>query len=583
MKNNTMSYLQGYIEVDFFSNKFLTSLAKFSEELRTIPTSVYVSSVFINILSLALPLSILQIYDRVIPNQSYDTLVFICASLLVIIIVEAVLKIARAYLLSHKASRDAFISEVALIKDFLQTPSSDVEKTPSTVWLGRLESYVQHNQYYSGQLRLLLIDFPFALIFLGLIGLIGGFLILVPIILILGFMMFSFNKGHKIKELIHEQIKENSKKYDFITEVLSGIHTVKTIAMEPQMERRFERLQKSSAHISYELISSSGILLAISNIANLLAITSIIALGAFLVIEDQLTIGALACCTLLSGRIMKPVVQGISSWTEIQNMFALKERIQPLHDLQKKSQLNSVNNQEIIKCHGSVTIKNLNYNISDNEGWILKNINLSIAPGELICFRGPNESGKTTLLRCIIGDLQDCTGEIYIDGYYNIKWGYEKIKNKISYVYSNIAGHYGTILENITMFQPDYELDEIHRITQMIGLDEQINRLPEGYNTIIGGYNEHILPTGFIQQLAIARALLNKPSIFILDEVTNGLTQKEKKAVYQALQKIKGSITIIIATNDAEIMNICDDIVFFDKGQLVSKSTKPHAIEEQAI
>lgn len=539
-------------------------------ELSNLPKIVVITSVFINLLSLGLPLTILQVYDRVIPNQSYDTLFFLMLGLGAMVLIECCLKIMRAYFLAHEASRFGFLSEVNMIRDLLRAPSFEIERTPATIWLGRLESYVQHNKYQAGQLRLIALDLPFAILFLGLIWVIAGPLVLVPLVLIAAFAIFVLSWGRSVKALIHKQIQENSKKYDFITEVLGGIHTVKSIATEPQMQRRFERLQKTCTALSYDVLSQSGVLATASAMANLLTITGILTVGAYLIIQDVMTVGALACCTLLATRIMRPIIQGMAAWTDIQNVLALKERIKPLQTLQKSLSTPHESEPNDVAHPNVIDVQNLTYKTEKDDVLILNNLTFSIAWGEIICFYGPNDAGKTTLFKCLSGDIKDYGGSVYFNGRYELSNAPESVTDTISYVTSTMPGYQGTLLDNLTMFRTDISSDAVHRVSKLIGLEAQINLLPDGYYTKIGGYNDTHLPSGLIQKVAIARALLSNPEVLILDEVTARLDGNEKQILYKALEALKGNLTLIIATNDQEMIKISDRSFLIENGTVAS-------------
>ena len=209
----------------------------------TVPTSIYIGSFVINLLALALPLSIMQVYDRVIPNRSFSTLAWLFLGLAIALVIDFTLKTLRSVLLSWQATCFARTVENEGVARFLRAPNGVFEREPGAVHMNRYAAAAALADYHSGQARLVLIDLPFVGIALLVMAIVGGAMVLVPASLFFGFAALAIGRARKFRRILDARTAQDNRKYDFIAEVLTGIHTVKAMAMEPQMQRRFERLR----------------------------------------------------------------------------------------------------------------------------------------------------------------------------------------------------------------------------------------------------------------------------------------------------------------------------------------------------
>ena len=266
----------------------------------SVPISVKFASFSVNLLALALPLSIMQVYDRVIPNHSLATLAYLFLGLTFAIAIDYALKISRSALLSWHATQFVEKVENEGVSRFLRAPNGSFERCPAAVNISRYAAAAALADYHSGQARLVAIDLPFVGIALIVLTIVGGTMVLVPAVLFLMFAALAIGRARKFRKILDLRTAQDNRKYDFIAEVLAGIHTVKGMAMEPQMQRRFERLQQAVAETTMASIltgqANQTSAMLYGNISQLI----VVAIGGSQVINDHLTMGALACCTMLS-------------------------------------------------------------------------------------------------------------------------------------------------------------------------------------------------------------------------------------------------------------------------------------------
>ncbi len=548
----------------------------FKEGLR-LPTPIIVASIVSSFLGLALPLAVLQIYDRILPNQSTETLTLLTLGLFAAFTLDAVLKVLRSYLLGWNAVRSGFDAQLTAVTRLLRAPHARVEKEPPGIWVDGLEAVRELSAFEGGQSRLLTLDIPLAGIFLIVLGLVGGPLIIVPILLIAGFGALSAYHGKRLQKVLANRSDQDNRKHDFLVESLTGIHTLKGLAMEPMILRRFERLQKGSAIASYDTIllgnklQSMGIMFA-----NLMMI-SVVSVGALLVMAGSLSIGGLACCSLLSGRLTQPVLRGIGMWTEFQNIQLAQERAGKFNELELSGGTTSTLAGEIT---GSIELNDVGFEYPGAKNRsCLAGISLQVSPGEFVGIKGEDGSGRSTLVKLITGELKPTTGSVVIGGLESCPDREQLQVKDVAYVSASTATFKGTILENITMFRTGAAVEAAQHAAKLIGLEDDIHRLPDGYDTLLAQGVAQTLSSGLLQRVAIARALARNPRILIFDEANSLLDFQSDASLRAGLESLKGAMTAIIISNRPSFLSIAERVYDLKGGTLERQrdeaSTRP--------
>lgn len=520
-------------------------------------STAYVSSVFINVLALALPLVILQVYDRILPNRATDTLAFLIAGLVGVIVVDAVMKIARSYLVGWSAARRDYEVRLEAVRRIINAPRAMMANTAPSAFLDRLNALDAIRDFHGGSARLLLLDLPFVVVFLGLIWFVGGALVLVPIVLFVLLGAATLHLGRALREVQERRADSDDRRYDFILEVLSGIPTVKSMAMEPQFQRRFERLQAASAATHYQNIILSSMSQTFGNLFANIAMVAVVSFGAVMVINEALSIGALACCTLLSGRTIQPLLRGIGLWTQHQTIAVARGQADELFELPAPLEHAPV---PLAECAGQISVRDLSFSHDKTKPPVFDRTSLEIAAGSIIGFTGKDGGGKSTLLQLMAGHLEPDGGDIQVDGVKVHGPARQALEQHIAYVSQKSAVFEGTILENLTMFQTGAAIDYARIAAQLIGLEDYIHRLPEGYDTTLGRNVSDEVPTGIIQRIAIARALARRPRVLLFDEANSALDADGDRALRAGLDQLRGHMTILLVSNRPSLLKLSDQI-----------------------
>ena len=543
-----------------------------------LPRSIFISSFFLNFLGLALPLVILQVYDRILPNRSVDTLALLMIGLAAVIVLDSLMKISRSFIMGWAAVRQSFQQEIDAVERIIHAPASEFDKDSPSLWMDRLDAVAEINKFNGGSAPLILLDLPFILIYMTVIFLVGGWLVGIPLFLIGVFGFLAVRRSLGLQKLLEQRAELDSRRYDFIAECLFGVQTVKSMAMEPLMQRRFERLQQASAEIGHKTILHGDDMQSFGNMFANFAMITMVSLGSIGVMYGNLSIGALACCTLLSGRIISPVLRGIGIWTELQNVVIAYERAQKLYELPtpEKNQIPSED------CLGGITFQQVSYTDAKGNLPSVSDISLNIKPGEFIGIRGTDESGVASMIKLMRGEIQPVDGSIYIDGHNVNGPNFQNLAHKISYVPARAVLFRGTLLENITMFKPGMRIDAAREAARLIGLEEEIHRLPEGYDTVVGDGIADKLPMGMIQRVAIARAIARQPKILILNQANSTLDMNADKKFSDGLMALRGQMTIIVVSNRPSLLKLTDRAYDMKDGKISVQEMTPQPMESRA-
>ena len=528
----------------------------------SVPVAVKFASFSVNLLALALPLSIMQVYDRIIPNHSSATLAYLFLGLTLVIAIDYVLKTSRSALLSWHATQFGEKVENEAVSRFLRAPNGAFERDPAAVNVSRYAAAAALADYHSGQARLVAIDLPFVGIALIVMTIVGGTMVLVPAVLFFFFAALAIGRARAFRKILDARTAQDNRKYDFIAEVLAGIHTVKVMAMEPQMQRRFERLQQAVAETTMASIltgqANQTSALVYGSVSQLI----VVAIGGSQVINDHLTMGALACCTMLSGQILQPLLRAISLWTERESVDHRRAEVRLLLDLPSVEVAPAEHAADVM---GDIEFEKVTFRYDAAADFAFGVVDLSIRAGTIIGVKGEDGSGRTTLLKLIQGDIEPASGRVTIGGVPTMDANFPAIRSRIAYVGAAPVIFSGTIMENLTIFSPE-KRDFARKMAQLLGLEATINLLPDGYETKLGEGIGDDLPMSIAQQVNIVRALTNRPRVLALDEANMLLDAIAEPALIKALNCLRGSLTVLVVTHRPSLLALCDHQIILEDG-----------------
>ena len=526
---------------------------------------VLVSSFAINILALALPIVILQFYDRIIPNQSSGTFWALTAGMFVVVCLDLLIKTLRSTILSWEGARFDHKASVDAMDQILQADNLAFESRPAGFYIDRIHALENIQEFYSGQSILLLIDFPFVLIYLVLICVIAGPLVFIPLVLLAVFLLVSVWTGRQLRDSLESRSNMEDRRQNFVIELLHGIHTAKSMAMESLMLRRYERLQYQSAESIYDLSKVNSISQGFGASFSQLAVISFVGIGAIAVVHGALTVGGLAAGTMLTSRVLQPGLRAMGVWTQFQSVRLAIKKVNELFSIPLESDGH-------YKCQkaigGKIELKHVSFSYQGTEEPLLKDLSLVIEPGEMIGLTGNNGAGKSTLISLLSGFLQPETGSISIDQHPLSDFDIEFLRSQIGIVPQHGVIFEGTILENMTLYREGEAAEQAIAIAASLGLGEIISKFPDGLDTYIGGSAASSLSEGVKQMIVIVRSLVGNPKIIFFDDSNANFDVKNDKKLIEVIKEMKGSRTMVVVSHRPSLLRLCDRNFKLQAGEL---------------
>ncbi len=522
------------------------------------------ASLGVNLFSLALPMVVLQVYDRIIPNQATSTLLLLVLGMLVVLILDSVLKSARAYLAGWIGARFEHRIGMESVEKILRADPRAVEAEAPGRHLDRLAGVDLVRDFYSSQASIAIIDLPFVALFLGLFFYIAGSLVLLPLFLLVVFSLSAATLGRSLHKALSERSVWDDRRYSFIIETLSGIHTIKSMAMERLIERRYERLMQSCSTAGMKTVYFSGLAQSLGSSFSQITMVSVVAVGSLYVIDGRLSIGGLAACTLLAGRAVQPVIRALGLWTRFQSIQVAEEKLAELDKYAPRLSAEAAGPEPFKQLQ----FERVSFRFSGEGRHLLQDMSLSVRPGEIIGIRGKNGSGKSTLLRLMMGALEPTLGRVLINGQDIAKTGSEKWRQDIAYLAQRPVLFDGSVMENITMFCDD-QTDEALAIAKTLGLDKVFARYPEGFDTQIGARAVSNLPGGVGQRVAAARALLRRPKLILFDEANAAMDNTGDNLLREALLLHQVNAAIVLISYRPSLLAIATSRFDLEDGRLV--------------
>lgn len=532
------------------------------------------SSLALNLLALALPMMTMQIYNRVLTNHAIDTLLVLSTGVLIASLFEMILRICRSMLVGTSGAAFEHEATVEAFTRLMHTEPRKQSGVPTATLAQDIASAQRLKEYYGGQMTAtLLVDLPFVAVFFGLIVYLSGWLALIPTVMLAFFGYASWKQGSSLNSLMKAREEEDNRRYGFIAQALAAVHTLKASCLEARMTRHFEEVQHESASLNYRIAVLQGATSTFSYTTAQVMTVLVITAGAPMVINGYLSIGALVASVLLSGQIMQPLQRGLALWVKFQEIVLARQRLGAMLDMPVRPWLTI---EETHPNHGSLKLEGVRF--SHVEGHpVLDGLSLDVAPGEAIAITGASGSGKTTLLELIAGVYAPDRGRVIISGMDAWRIPSDIRSHYLAYLQTKGMILRGSIRENMSGFDPRQQ-QQARSIAELLGVEQAVALLPPGYDTPLEGLATDVIPPGLKQRIAITRALLHRPRLILYDNADQGLDRDSYGMVFDLLLQLKGKATLILVSEDKNILSLSDRVLELRRGSLVPVMEPSHLI-----
>ncbi|MDX8496159.1 type I secretion system permease/ATPase [Mesorhizobium sp. VK22B] len=514
-----------------------------------------VFSLAINLLYLASPLYMLQIYDRVVTSGSETTLVMLTLVLLAAFLALAGLDLVRAAILTRASARLDRLLSARILAASVETPSQGAAQSQP------IRDFDTFRQVITGSGIHALFDLPWSPIYIGIIFLLHpwlGFFALGSSLLLIAMAVLN---EYMVRAPLKQANDLATANYNFTEMSLRNAEVVRAMGMLDGLVRRWGRDRGLALRQQGQASDRAALMSGLIRFLRLTMQSLILGLGAYLVIERQITGGAMFAASLLLGRGLQPIEQIVGLWRGLILARAALGRVEKLLDGGAQGE-RSFN---LPKPTGKIAVEQLSFAIPSLQKVLLRDVSFRLDAGEALGIVGPSGAGKSTLARHLAGIMQPSRGTVRLDGADLTQWGRESLGDHIGYLPQDIELFSDTVAANIGRFKTDVDR-EVIEAARLAGVHEMIIRLPQGYETQIGEGGA-VLSGGYRQRIALARAVFGMPNLIVLDEPSSNLDADGDRALSECALELKrrGSTVIIVSHRPSTLANV-DKILLLRDG-----------------
>lgn len=537
---------------------------------------VLLAALLINMVAIVVPFFILNVYDRVVPNNAFETLWTLALGVIMVIAVDFGLRMMRGYVLDVAGKRvdidlSALIMERVLGMQMINRPASVGS------FAANLRAFESVRDFITSTTITAFIDLPFAIIFLALIVWLNWMLAIPLVVAMIGLVLYALMLQPKMQELTETTYRATATRNSTLIESLVGIETIKTQCAEGVMQRKWEHSVAFLARVGADLRYMSSSVVNGSASAQQLVTVAIVIIGVYLISDHKLSMGGLIACMMLSSRALAPFAQIASLLTQYQNAaMALSALDKVVAQPVERPENAAFIRRERIR--GEIDFSHVKFSYPGGSSEVLNDLSFHIKEGEHVAIIGKVGSGKSTINRLILGLYQPGEGNIKIDGVDIHQLDPAEVRKTVGYVPQDATLFYGSLRENITIGMPHVEDHAILQAAELAGLQELVSNHPKGFDMLIGERGES-LSGGQRQSVAIARAFVHEPSVLLLDEPSSAMDSSTEEALKARLAAYAKGRTMVLVTHRNSLLELVDRLIVIDRGKVVADGPKAQVTE----
>lgn len=542
---------------------------------------VLVASFFLQLLGIGMPLITQVIIDKVIGNQGNSTLMVIGVGMSLYFFVMALLAGLKTYVMNHTTVKLDAILGTRLFRHLISIPLPYYQSRHVGETVTRVNSVMKIREFFTGQGITTILDVFFSLLFVAFMLWYSVPLTLIALLIIPMYVVQNiwavpiFRK--KLMDMSNAAILNNS----FMVESMTNAETVKSLAIEPQMQHKWEGLQAHYISKVFDNMRFNLVLNSFSNTIHTISSLCILWYGGHMVMSGEFTLGQLIAFQMLANQAVTPLGRLFSMWPQLQKVIVGLEMLGDIINTSIEPVLINNGGKKWQRLSGKVELKNVQFRYRLDTPMVLKSIDFIVNPGEKVGIVGKSGSGKSTLTNIIQFLYQPEQGDVYFDDIsvkeINIAW----LRSQIGVVMQESYLFNGSVRDNIALSQPNASIDKVIKAARLAGAHEFILELKDGYDTKVGERGS-FLSGGQRQRIAIARALMNNPPILIFDEATSALDYESEHIIMQNMKYISANCTMLIIAHRLSTVRNCDKIIVMEDGNIVESGTHEELLSKKA-
>jgi subfamily B ATP-binding cassette protein HlyB/CyaB len=537
---------------------------------RYVLSEVLVASFFLQLLGLVSPLFFQVVVDKVLVHRGLSTLDVLMIGLAIVSVFEVTLGALRTYIFSHTTNRIDVELGARLFDHLLALPLAYFANRRVGDSVARMRELENIRNFITGSALTLTIDLFFTFIFLGVMYLYSPLLTWIVIASLPAYVIISLILTPVLRRRLDEKFARGADNQAFLVESVSGAETIKAMAVEPQMQRRWEDQLSGYVRASFRAQTLGNIGGQIVQFINKFTLVATLYLGAKSVMAGELTVGELVAFNMLAGRVAQPVLRIAQLWQDFQQARLSIARLGDILNTQREPAQAGAASLPSIK--GEISFEHVTFRYVANGPAVLSDVSLHVTPGQVIGIVGPSGSGKSTLAKLVQRLYTPESGRVLIDGVdlgmVDTAW----LRHQIGIVLQDNVLFNRSVRENISLADPGAPIEQIIRAATLSGAHDFILELPQGYDTMIGERGA-TLSGGQRQRIAIARALMANPRILIFDEATSALDYESERVIQENMRRIAAGRTVLVIAHRLSTVRGADSLITLDRGRKVEEGT----------
>ncbi|WP_419182068.1 type I secretion system permease/ATPase [Leclercia adecarboxylata] len=530
-----------------------------------------VASFLVNLVALSAPLFVMNVYDRVVPNQATATLWVLAIGISIAFVFDFVLKILRGICLDLAGKKTDLVVSSALFERLL---GMKMKLRPQRVgsFAQNFQEFQSIRDFLSSLTLTAFIDLPFTLLILLVIGIIGGPLVFIPLLAYPLALLVNWLIQRPLMSRVRKTYQLSNERQAMLVETLTGLDAIKINNAQSERQYQWEHLTGQLSKLELRVKSLSYVAVNFTAWLQQFSGVALIVAGVYIIIGGNLSMGGLIACYLLHRRAMMPIGQLCSLITRYQRARMTKATIDRMMDLEQEVQDDEVPlKRETLS--GAIELRDVTFIYPGNQYASLSNVSLTIQPGEKVGIIGRSGSGKSSLAKLLVGFYQPDSGNVLIDGIDARQIDVHDLRHNIGYAPQDIHLFSGTLRENL-VYGASYVDDEtMLRVATLTGVHEFARRHPSGYNMQVGERGMS-LSGGQRQAVALARALLLDPPVLLMDEPTSSMDNTSEDLIKKALAPVIADKTLLMVTHRASLLTLVDRLIIVDNGKIIADGPK---------
>jgi len=537
---------------------------------------VLLASILINVFVLANPLFVMNVYDRVVPNDAIETLWVLAIGVAFVYICDFVLKLLRVYFIEVAGKKSDVLLSSYILERVLGARYSEHPRSTGS-FVSQLREFEAIRNFITSSTVTAFVDLPFVVLFLVVIAYIGGVVAWVPLVaipLVLGYAMIV---QHLLKNSVAHAFTASAQKNSTLVESISGLETIKALGAEGRAQRAWE---DASGLLSFWSLKSRLLSNSASSVAQFLqqlASVAVVIVGVYAIAERELTMGALIACVILAGRVLAPLAQIAGLLVQYQqSVLALQSLDSIVNTEQELDHSGCFIRRENLT--GGVEFRDVVFRYPGEEVVALDGVSFKVEPGEHVAIIGRLGSGKSTIQKLVLGLFQPSSGMVLLDGLDLRQLDLADVRKSTGYVPQDATLFHGSLRNNIAYKNEWVDEDELLRVADLCGITDIANSHPQGFNRTIYERGEG-LSGGQRQAVTVARGMVNKPDLLLLDEPTSAMDSTSEARLLKSLKIEAEGRTLLLVTHKTSLLTLVNRVIVMDKGRVIADGSRDTVLD----